>query len=138
MEPTGGHQPMGAAGHPTNHHLLVESLVLDPTLPEVFAGFWCRGKIGENNFLLLKEKDRKLRGRTGSRAHPTDEEWSRQSRKVALAWTDPALEPFGMQGSAWYSTWHEGWADGLHCPHLPLCSQLLGTARNTVFLKISC
>lgn len=49
---------MGAAGHPTKQRLLVESLVLDSTLPEVFAGFWRRGKIGENNFLLLKEKDR--------------------------------------------------------------------------------
>lgn len=59
------HQPTGAAGHPTKQHLLVESLVLNPTLPEVFAGFWCRGKIGENNFLLLKETDRESGGEQG-------------------------------------------------------------------------
>lgn len=60
-----GHQPTGAAGHPTKQHLLVESLVLNPTLPEVFAGFWCRGEVGENNFLLLKETDRELWGEQG-------------------------------------------------------------------------
>lgn len=80
-----GHQPTGAAGHPTKQHLLVESLVLNPTLPEVFAGFWCRGKVGENNFLLLKETRQGVVGRTGSGAHPTDKEWSGQSWRVALA-----------------------------------------------------
>lgn len=43
-------------------HSLVESLVFYPALPEVFAGFWCWGKIRENNFLFLKEKDRESVG----------------------------------------------------------------------------
>lgn len=36
-------------------HSLVEGLVLDPTFPEVLAGFWSWSKICENNFLFLQE-----------------------------------------------------------------------------------
>lgn len=114
--PRVGTNPRGCRT-PPKQHSLVESLVLDPALPEVFAGFWCRGKIGENNFLLLKEKDR-VRGRAGAGAHPRDREWSRQSWRVALARTDPALEPFGISLEP---PWHERWADV--GSQLPLCSQ---------------
>ena len=59
--------PRGNAEHTTTRawvtpHLLVESLVFYPTLPEVLAGFWCWGKICKNNFLFLKEKDTELVG----------------------------------------------------------------------------
>ena len=71
MEPSGGccADPRGDAEHTTTHarvakHLLVESLVFYPTLPEVFAGFWCWGKICENDFLFLKEKDKESPGET--------------------------------------------------------------------------
>lgn len=38
-------------------HSLVEGLVLYATLPEVLAGFWCWGKVGEDNFLFLQQKE---------------------------------------------------------------------------------
>lgn len=59
----------GAAPSPgatqTAPHLLVESLVLYPTLPEVLAGFWRWGKVRKDNFLFLKEKDKESGGGGG-------------------------------------------------------------------------
>lgn len=102
-------------------HLLVESLVFYPALPEVLAGFWRRGEIGKNNFLFLKEKDKESAGEQESGAHRAraGNADGGQSRRAALAWGRSSTGAPRDTGRRWSISRHPGMAprtrDGQPC-----------------------